>query len=1162
MIELPESAGTLLQEHFDHIFDKIKLSGEDISPQVFLVNCSGAAAFVMPTASKQHIFYCYHAFVSFSSEEVEANVHAHEITHFFQDGMNSDILKEYDAEVRGILKRIVRLGERDPETGDPQDSPYSIEALIKSLRSNTRHSKDHMANYRMASVLEVVYGVERSKRGFAEQATARQNIEPIVTAVQALPSLPPLLHIAEDSSTDKQVDTIKASLENRDERIDLQLKNVIELTDQTLSQEGEIDMAEMYYLLALWDNALTAIRQDHGRASQIDNYYQTHNRYRVDTWNRIRPILEANPLNPTQMNFLEEIGNQFRNMKYEKFLEIRREAYDRVVEGFKTENPEKYRKLVDSETPAYSLVGLHIFLDEAGALSRALNASSAFLTCLKQFAAVQTREGLPSFLNSCGETLLASPPIRWTRYDLIMQYLVSEEFVQAIYSSEIIQEKQVILLNVIPQLEATGTSEYARDILVALETHGHEGNPGDYKTAVNQLLLASKNPAAWSPLLDYLGKRELLPNTRILEATDRLFATSWEGVEFKKRGASYHFLAKETRAFLLPHLPMDDPKIRIQFAPLDPATLQPLVAQLTEGKEYVYLFERFAEFFVTNYGLEARVAILQMYRQTIETWSDELEQRSRAVSDPRQTIDFITRRAEEIYQAKLREEQAENSSDGTVEDTGRQGDTSEAQNGGLYRYANQFRHIDTEISTFSEASVILLKLVGQGDTSESIALSLANLYRTEMFFLDGRRHDFFAHSLADQTGLNRELIEEIGKHNWQEDTGSLSDYPEEERPRLLWDTGLLLEDFLGDEEIHLKPLRQLDASLLKVLRAYLHSYSLDDLYLYINDNEMYPEFHRLKQVISDLIERDRFFFLSSWLQAQKSDYRHARAPQNPSDEFDMVSILDVIIDWNVEIAKLSVQEFSAVLIIASENRGFAERVPNLFSALADRALQAYKNQKFDLDQLMAAQNLLVKFLGSSSSPAIESLVKFVIKEVDFADERRVDQLARAIQPKVFANSQQFIEIVTNVLFAKFELTQAIGQSYSQEEIIALSGDLNDFLSRQFTSLDPKLRVDLLEHLAEKLNVSPQHREVFENIENHQVYEAAGTVTEFAHVWSQVFEKLDIQDQYELLQFLRGGTASSLSDRLRAEARFALRGQGIFVNPNLQQAVAPVTIAAL
>ena len=119
LIQLPEAQHQVLQSYYDGIFEKVRLAGEEnvTHPEVFLVHCKGASAFVNSAKSKSHIFYCFDFFRDKAiSRDIDAYVYSHELTHFDQTHMSDLILREYDADLRGTLKRLVRLGERDPQT--------------------------------------------------------------------------------------------------------------------------------------------------------------------------------------------------------------------------------------------------------------------------------------------------------------------------------------------------------------------------------------------------------------------------------------------------------------------------------------------------------------------------------------------------------------------------------------------------------------------------------------------------------------------------------------------------------------------------------------------------------------------------------------------------------------------------------------------------------------------------------------------------------------------------------------------------------------------------------------------------------------------------------------------------------------------------------------
>jgi len=172
IVRLSETDQAAVQKFFDEIYEKIRLPTDpEKPPQIVLMRSNRAAAYVYPNDPSQ-VFFNADYLLSASSLDVIAGTYAHELTHFELEqrkrGGNSDgaFLNELDAQTRGIVARLARVGQIDPVTKQPQAAVFNLEAVIKDYERNDGYSSTHGNAGDLALGLKGLFAIERYRRTF------------------------------------------------------------------------------------------------------------------------------------------------------------------------------------------------------------------------------------------------------------------------------------------------------------------------------------------------------------------------------------------------------------------------------------------------------------------------------------------------------------------------------------------------------------------------------------------------------------------------------------------------------------------------------------------------------------------------------------------------------------------------------------------------------------------------------------------------------------------------------------------------------------------------------------------------------------------------------------------------------------------------------------
>ncbi len=287
VVYLPLDIDRQLQSYYGEIFDKLRLTGEEDlpRPKFYLVQCTGAAAFVLAQLSKNHIYVCLDYLYQRYPVEVDGYIVAHELTHFDQGKVSDPLLREYDADARGVVQRLLRMGERDPVTGEPQGAPFNIDVVIKFLNTSKRHSKDHMAQFRLGAALEIALALQRYIRKFPEPSPSGEALAPVIKYLtenwQALPKR--TIEIQEiEGNSPKELANVSDLLERAFSNPYEQLRNALVAANDYIQREGQPDFVELARIWIAIDKATKAIidyeRNWKREGSSWEQYIEFHSR--------------------------------------------------------------------------------------------------------------------------------------------------------------------------------------------------------------------------------------------------------------------------------------------------------------------------------------------------------------------------------------------------------------------------------------------------------------------------------------------------------------------------------------------------------------------------------------------------------------------------------------------------------------------------------------------------------------------------------------------------------------------------------------------------------------------------------------------------------------------------------------------------------------------
>ncbi len=338
-------------------------------------------------------------------------------------------------------------------------------------------------------------------------------------------------------------------------------------------------------------------------------------------------------------------------------------------------------------------------------------------------------------------------------------------------------------------------------------------------------------------------------------------------------------------------------------------------------------------------------------------------------------------------------------------------------------------------------------------------------------------------------------------------------------------------------------------SLDRVLTQIFEYLKSEDLVLSFFElrSTMMPDVEAIRSGLEKVIRLHPTVFFSSWLNSLYLTNYNAKQTRMNTDiknnaietnKIGLRSAIDLVVDWNAVLPSLTKAQLLAILLIDLPGGGFSRAAPGFSNGIVKEFLRRYANKALTLEELVAIQSKMINYFDDSSSPMLEELILTTLRDLDFSNDDLTDLFITAIQPSAFQSTETFVSVVIPLVIRYFGLDRS-GYQVSQESI----NEVTAFLKKAFPSIDPLLLQTILQKLAANLKAPRSLKSIFQ-LPMPTVNEGQGLV-KLVHIWSQVFAKIWIDKQFELLQFLRGRTTRLPFD-LRKRLREAFRAREIYL----------------
>lgn len=1064
IIDLPPQQHQQLQDYYLEIFEKFRLPTDKNFPQIFLVNCTGASAFVIPSVSKNHVFFCWEVFKRFPNQDYEAYVFGHELRHFDQDKKTSEVLQEYDADLQSTLRRILRMGLRDPVSGDPQDAPYSVEAIIQELKKTQSHSEDHMAAFRLAGVLEVAFGQERYKRNIPDKPTSRTKIHGLVQFIlQSEQNLPPKFQMNPDTTFANDVDIIQNLISNNRSDFFQRLTQNIKILKEFLSQSGEIDYVEFILLVATISEALqdVSVLEDDWAAQTGGQFWENYFDHQTYLQGQLKQALK--PLTTQDLDFVNAILPKLYELP--NLDEVFAKA-NKIWLGV-NEEPQKKQSLEAPVQPEPPLLG-------RASIRTAISTFSYYASLrnlLDALKSAQSEADLVALISANYRFLsegILSPP----NESLFSACLTDPQLLEEIFSrknEELAAQKAAIVLTL---LGAAGSERYNPSrIRLIFNAYGRNKSFDSFESGRKRVLYATEDLKAWSPLLQVVKNPDFSDGILWITSIDEIFWQSWEGEMHRSSGnrQKYHFLGDAIRAKLVAALGKLDPIATVALAPLNADLILTVVDQLIAAKAFTFLFSSIENFFAQ--GL-AKSDVMALLNKSLESWLVNLRLIPAFILD-------------------------------------------------VDEFFNHILQNTRVMPTLLRPTLDILEAIhSSGQVTEEVAVILFESFRRVSGIFPSQK------------------IPEEGKAFGIDFNLLLSKKNKEKNREHSYHLAIFYPSNNYGNSIAREASRALDSSLMAIMSAYYDTTEVDEIVDFLNRDlsKNDPAMTDLKIKIEQVLKEQGLVFLISWLSQTSNEINFNE------QEFKITSILDYLVDWDSYFSKLGVAQILALNLYSKSRHSVAQNVPKFTTSFVKRTIELYRNKEISFHALLSAQLNLMKFAEGSSSPALEELIMIVLNDLNLDDPVLTERFVESIQPSVFQSMAVFVKVVAPVLIRMFHL-KARDRT---EDIPDRMAKLKKYIKDSFGLMDPMLANKLLEEIASSIQAPLR-------LKNEFVAEAingssSSRIVEGMHIWSQVFERLSVDNQFLLIQFVRG-IETSLTPVIQTLIRKALRENHIFLTAN-------------